>query len=308
MPQAKTKAGRSIPAPSPMPPSPSTRSTATAPPAKTPPSARNETGTQAIDRAMAVLFAFRADAPARRALDLSQELGLNKSTVYRLLQALANSGLVRRPSDASGLYRLGPAVLDLADAFVTNLDLKAEARPHLEQLVAAYGESVNLAVVDGTDAIKIDSAQGTRTPQLMSRLGQRIPLVCSAAGKALLLDHSDAELREVMTARPVGALTSKTVRSGSELVKHIRAARKNGWTLNDEESEVGMRAIGAPIRDRSGRIVASVSLSAPSFRANDQQLEVVARGVKLAAAEISKALGNRETLAEGGAGHGQKTA
>jgi DNA-binding IclR family transcriptional regulator len=264
-------------------------------------------GTQAIDRALAVLFAFRADAPARRAIELSQELGLNKSTVYRLLNALAAANLVRRPADATGFYRLGPAVLDLADAFVTNVDLKAEARPHLERLVEEFGESVNLAVVDGSDAIKIDSAQGTRTPQLMSRLGQRIPLVCSAAGKALLLDHSDVELRKVFAARSIGALTAKTLRRAPDLVRQIREARRLGWTVNDEESEVGMRAIGAPIRDRSGRIVASVSLSAPTFRAGDEQLQVLGRGIRDAAAEISKSLGNREAMAEPHRGAAQKT-
>ena len=255
---------------------------------------RSETGTQAIDRALAVLFAFRPDAPARRAIEISHELRLNKSTVYRLLQALAAARLVRRPSDASGVYRLGPAVLDLADAFVLNLDLKLEARPFLEALVASHGESVNLAVADGTDAIKIDSAIGTRTPQLMSRLGQRIPLICSAAGKALLIDHSDAALRDLFAQGRIGALTAKTLRRPTDLIKQIKSSRVAGWTLNDEESEIGMRALGAPVRDRSGRIVASVSLSAPTFRANDRQLRDLASGISRAAVGISRALGHVE--------------
>lgn len=249
-----------------------------------------EGGTQAIDRALAILFSFSVEQPERQVRDLSVELGLNKSTVYRLLQALSNAGLVRR-DDRSGSYRLAAAVVDLAARFLGSFDLRVEARPYIARLVERYGESVNLAVLEGHDAISVDVVPGTRQPQLVSRLGRRIPVYCSGAGKALILDLNDAQARALLAQETLAQMTPNTLTSMTAFIAGLQTWRAQGWALNDEESEIGMRAIAAPVYDHTGHIAASVSLSGPAFRLDDKRLPELAAAVVETATEISQLLG-----------------
>lgn len=154
-----------------------------------------------------------------------------------------------------------------------------------------HGESVNLAVIENADAISIDNAVGTNTLQIVSRMGLRIPIYCSAAGKALILDHSDDAVRRLMADVTFTKLTKRTIRDVETLIRRLQTWRAQGWALNDEESETGMRAISAPIRDHSGTIVASISISAPTFRVSESRIPVLAEAAIETARRISLALG-----------------
>ncbi len=254
-------------------------------------------GTQAIDRALAVLFSFTADQPIRRVPELTEVLGLNKSTVYRLLQALGAANLVRREDD-SGSYKLGPAVLDLANCFLSTVDLGGDARPFLQAFAMQSGESVTLAILDGLDSISISQVRGSKTPQLVSRLGLRIPVYCSSSGKALILDHTDEQVYDLLARSDMRKLTENTVTDPKLFVQHLNRDRRQGWTLNDEESDIGMRTVGAPIRDYSGAIIAAVSASVPTFRLSKADVPTFARTVKDLAGEISTALGGRRSVSQ----------
>lgn len=247
-------------------------------------------GTQAIDRAIGILFAFTPAAPERKITELSRELRLNKSTVHRLLSALGKAGLVRR-DERSGGYRLGPAALDLGARFLGTLDLRTEARPHLEALAREHGESVNLAVLDGTDAISVDYVVGTNALQIVSKLGRRVPVHCSASGKALLLDLDDAALERLLGRSPFTRYTENTIANAAEFARRARLWRKQGWAFNDEETETGMRAVGVPVRDHTGAIVACISLSAPTFRMDKTRVRVLADAALATAGAISAAIG-----------------
>lgn len=247
-------------------------------------------GTQAIDRALAVLFAFTHEQPERRVIDLARELGLNKSTVHRLLQALGNSNLVRR-DERTGTYRLGAATLDLGARFLGTIDLRTEARPFLERLSQEQGESVNLAVLDGTDAISVDYVIGTQALQLISKLGRRVPVHCSASGKALVLDMEEPVLRGLLAHSPFTRYTGHTITDTDSFLQAMRGWRKQGWAFNDEESELGMRAVGAPIRDHTGAVVACISISAPTFRMEKARVKQIADAALKTTAGISAALG-----------------
>jgi DNA-binding IclR family transcriptional regulator len=254
-------------------------------------------GTQAIDRALAVLLSFTAEQPIRRVPELAESLGLNKSTVYRLLQALGAANLVRR-ADEAGSYRLGPVVLELANCFLATIDLGGDARPFMQAFAMRSGESVTLAVLDGIEAISISQVRGTRTPQLVSRFGLRIPVYCSSSGKALLLDHTDAQIHEKLAHSKMRSLTENTITDPKLFVRRLDRERRQGWTLNDEESEVGIRTVGAPVRDHSGTIVAAVSVSAPTFRLSKAEVPALATEIKDLAAEISNVVGGHKTAAK----------
>ncbi len=256
---------------------------------------RSTAGAQAIDRALAVLFAFTPGQPERRVVELARDLGLNKSTTYRLLQALAGAGLVRR-DDAAGTYRLGPGTLDLASRFLGQLDLRTEARPHIEALSREQGESVNLAVRAGDEAISVDYVIGSHALQLVSKLGRRVPLHCSASGKALMLDLDDEQIRQLFADRKLTAYTAHTLTKVDDILKDLPQWRAKGWALNDEETEDGIRAVAAPIRDHSGSVVACISMSAPAFRMDRGRIRELSQAVKTTAAAISQAMGANVAL------------
>lgn len=255
-----------------------------------PTATKNPTGTQAIDRALALLFCFTQEQPERRIMDISRELDLHKSTVYRLLQALTTAGLVRQNA-ATGGYRLGAAVLDLAARFVGSLDLRNAARPHIEQLARAEGESVNLSILDGSDAILIDRIVGTKTPQLVSRFAPRIPIYCSAAGKSLILDLQEDAVRELLAGETFRKLTAHTITDIKVFLQRFRVWKRQGWAYNDEESEVGLRTIGVPVRGHDGSIVASISVSAPTFRMQDARVKTLVKATQRAAQAASENMG-----------------
>ena len=252
--------------------------------------AGGETGTQAVDRAIAILFSFTEATPERRIVDLSHELDLNKSTVHRLLNALANAGLVRR-DDRSGTYRLGAGTLELGARFLSALDLRTEARPHIEALVRLHGKSVNLAVIDGVDAISIDYVLGTNSLQMVSKLGRRVPIYCSASGKALIIDRSENEIRRILADVTFTPHTATTLTDIESFLRSLKKDRERGWAFNNQETEAGMRAIAAPIRDHTNAVVAAISTSAPEFRMQPARVKVLAAAAVRTANDISAAIG-----------------
>ncbi|GIJ30187.1 IclR family transcriptional regulator [Micromonospora qiuiae] len=252
--------------------------------------APREPGTQALDRALSVLLAFCGSETERKVSDVSRELGLHKSTASRLFRALADAGFLQR-NEENGNYRLGVAVFELGARYLAGLDLHALARPLVQRLAEDEGESVNLSVLEGLDAISIHVVQGTRNLQLVSRLGRRIPLWCSAAGKALLIDQDDATLRATLATAPFTALTGNTITDLDTFVSRMAVVREQGWALNDQESEEGLRVVAAPVRDRRGRVTAAISVSGPIFRLDGERVEKLAAAARRTADELSRQLG-----------------
>lgn len=260
---------------------------------------QTEGGTQALVRALNILQAFTVDQPERRISDVGRELGLHKSTAGRLFRALADAGFLQR-SEEKATYRLGPAVFDLGSRFLASLDLQAVAQPLIARLAREEGESVNVAVLDRLHAISIARTQGSVSPQLMSRLDWRIPASCSAAGKVLLAGRSDEEVREILADNDWRALTERTVTDLETFIEELAVVRRRGWALNDQESEEGLRVVAAPVRDGFGVVVASISVSGPIFRLDDERVEEIAAAAIRTAGELSRQLGFFEPVAAGG--------
>ncbi|GIJ34516.1 IclR family transcriptional regulator [Verrucosispora sp. WMMD703] len=252
--------------------------------------APRESGTQALDRALSVLLAFRGTDTERKVSDVSRELGLHKSTASRLFRALADAGFLHR-NEENGNYRLGVTVFELGARYLAGLDLHGVARPLVHRLAEEEGESVNLSVLEGLDAISIHVVQGTRNLQLVSRLGRRIPLWCSAAGKALLIDQDDAQLRATLATAPFTALTGNTITDLDTFVSRMATVRQQGWALNDQESEEGLRVVAAPVRDRHGRVTGAISVSGPIFRLDEPRVAELAAAACRTADELSRQLG-----------------
>lgn len=243
---------------------------------------------QSVDRALAVLELLARDGDLG-VTEIALELGVHKSTAFRLVSTLEGRDLVEQNSER-GRYRLGVGILRLAGATVARLDLVQQSRPECRGLASSVGETVNVTVLDGRDALYLDQVAGPSALQLHNWVGQRIPVHATSNGKALLSGLTAERFDEVVTF-PLERFTERTIVDLEPLRAEISAVRARGYATAVDELEVGLTAIAAPILNVDGEVIASVSASGPSFRIPPGRHDEVATEVVRTAGEISRRLG-----------------
>ncbi|MFI6519528.1 IclR family transcriptional regulator [Spirillospora sp. NPDC050679] len=243
---------------------------------------------QSVDRAVTVLEILAREGEAG-VTQLAAELGVHKSTAFRLVAALEHRELVVQDSDR-GKYRLGLGILRLAGATAARLDVVRAGRPVYEALAAEIGETVNLAVLSGHEVLYADQVAGASALQPRDWVGRRLPAHATADGKALLAHLPADRLAEHM-ARPRERLTARTLVGPRELADELDLVRERGYATAVDELEFGLTAVAAPVRGARGEVVASVSGSGTGFRLPPERLPGVAGAVRRAADEISRRLG-----------------
>jgi len=221
---------------------------------------------QSLERGLAVLSAFRPDRPVVGISDLARELGLTRSTTHRYVATLASLRYLEQ-DDATRKYRLGPRVLDLGFSMLGSLELREIAAPHLRQLTDATGHTSNLAIRDDTDVILIDRVRGRpgryHHLEFSLHVGSRLPSYCSATGKALLAFLPRPDLDRLLDHVDLVQRGPRTVTDKNSLLAELEQVRRTGLATNDEELESALRSIAAPIRSRSGQVVAAVNVAIP---------------------------------------------
>lgn len=239
--------------------------------------ANTTTSIQVIDRAVQLLDAIAtADVPATLKI-LSAETALHSSTAHRILNALAAHRLVARGDD--GAWRLGPRLRELATHVEVQTDLREEARPVMEALRDALGETVNLTLREGDEVVYVDRVISHRVMRVEQVIGSRAPLHVTAVGKLMLGELGDAAIDAYVERTGLPAYTGKTLATADRLRNDIRRSLKRGYALDNEEAEPGVGCIGVLIRDASGQAVAGLSISAPIERRRSEWVaEVAAAG------------------------------
>ena len=243
---------------------------------------------QSVDRAVAILEILARDGEAG-VTEVARELGVHKSTASRLLAALDRRELVAQDA-ARGRYRLGVGLVRLAGAASRGLDLVQESRPVCRALAQEVGETVNLAILSGRDALYLDQVAGPAALSPHNWAGQRIPLHATSDGKVLLAYLPEAELAECL-APPLARFTERTITAATGFARLLDEVRRRGYATAVDELEAGLTAVAAPVRNAEGVVVASISASGPSFRIPADRIPVLAASVRRAAAEISRRLG-----------------
>jgi DNA-binding IclR family transcriptional regulator len=243
---------------------------------------------QSVDRAVAILEILARDGEAG-VTEVARELGVHKSTASRLLAALDRRELVTQDA-ARGKFRLGVGIVRLAGAASAKLDLVQESRPVCRALAQEVGETVNLAILSGRDALYLDQAAGPAALSPHNWAGQRIPLHATSDGKILLAYLSEAGRAEHL-APPLARFTARTITDMASLAELLATIKARGYATAVDEFEAGLTAIAAPVRDAEGRVIASVSTSGPSFRIPAGRIPVLAAAVRRAAADVSRRLG-----------------
>jgi DNA-binding IclR family transcriptional regulator len=247
-------------------------------------------GVQSVDRAISVLeiLAQRGEAGVS---EVAADIGVHKSTAFRLLAALEERELVEQTQER-GKYRLGFGILRLASAVPGQLDITHQARAICEQLAAQVGETVNIAVRRSHFVVNIDQVRGPSAVATHNWVGELTPLHATSSGKVLLAYMTADERRKVLSGAGLTRLCGVSLCWVRLLEDQVEAAASDGYASSLEELEEGLNAVGAPVRDHTGGVIAALSVSGPVYRFTEERLREVTPDVVAAAAAISNRMGH----------------
>lgn len=251
-------------------------------------------GAQSVERVLNILEAFTAEEPELTATQLSQRLGLHKTTVHRLASTLMARGLLAR-DPRTRAYLLGHGLLRFVELVLNRRNVVSISMPHLARLRTATGETIGLHIRVGRERVCIAQLESTHEMRMRLDIGKPLPLYCGASSKVFLAameaDEVDAVVRET-GLKPLGP---GSIRDKRALEKDLKAIRERGYAISRAERVAGGATVAAPVRDDSGAVVASLSIYAPLMRVDDQRLDCWISLVKEAARSISMEMGFRET-------------
>src|SRR3954454_12944562 len=248
---------------------------------------RDAGGVQSVDRALTILTIL-ARLGQVGVTEIATEIGVHKSTAFRLMSTLEAHEFVEQ-TEERGKYRLGLGLVRLAGASSARLDVVQEARPVCRRLASDSGETVNIAVLSDSAALYVDQFSGGAALPSHNWVGQHIPLHATSNGKVLLsgLEHDEVDRR----VDSLPAYTERTGTSRRKLHRELEEVRAQGYAVAHDELEVGLSALAAPIRSAHGDVVASISVSGPSYRLPDPQMSDLIKIVIEAADDVSRRLG-----------------
>ena len=251
---------------------------------------------QVIDR-MARLLKILSQHPEPLGLkQIAQYTGLHPSTAHRILAALSADRLVDRVEPGS--YRLGMRLLELGNLVKSRISVRELALPVMRELHAHTGETVNLSVRHDDEIVYVErTASGRSAMRVVHVIGARAPLHVTAAGKLFLLEEGFARLREYVKRTRLAAHTANTITSITLLERDLERIQQQGWAIDNEEAEMGVRCVAAGIRDDAGSLVAALSLSTPAERMKAQWGPLI----KETAGRIARTIGHRPLPARIGA-------
>lgn len=242
---------------------------------------------QSVDRAITILeILARTDEAG--VTEVARELGVHKSTAFRLIGTLEARGLVEQ-SDDRGKYRIGMGLVRMAGTSAARTDIVRAARPVCQQLAAATGETINIAVLIGSAALYLDQIAGEAALQPHNWVGQRIPLHATSNGKVLMA-HLDPRLVDGFLSR-LEPYTSRTITRRATLNRQLAEIRDLGYATAVDELEEGLSAVAAPVRDAHGEVIAALSVSGSTYRMDAATMSATVEPLIAAATEVSFAMG-----------------
>ncbi|MBV1935590.1 IclR family transcriptional regulator [Streptomyces sp. BV286] len=238
-----------------------------------------------VDRAISILQVLSQRRVAG-ITEIAKEISVHKSTVSRLIATLEARGMVEQASMRGG-YRLAYGIQRLADGVGQQHDLTVISRTVCNRLAEELKETVIVAVHEGRTVVSIDQVNGSDSLTIVNRVGQAHPLHPTAAGKVFLAYMPRTELQSYLDAE-LERLTPHTIVDPGVLESELETVRKHGYARVDEEQEIGLAAVAAPIRAHDGQVAAALVVSGPAFRINDDTIPGIVEHLLAAAAEISE--------------------
>jgi IclR family KDG regulon transcriptional repressor len=245
---------------------------------------------ESLAKALTILGLFKFNKPEWGVTEIARELGMQKSTVFRLLATMQEFGFVRKAKTGTG-YRLGIRLFELGNVVAATFDLRDIALTYLHKISARTGETVHLGIINERDVIFIENVTGRNMLKSSVLLGERFPLYCTGVGKTIFGFRPLRERKEIINKIDFIKFTDNTIVNLEAFEVEMELTRRRGYAVDDMEHEVGVRCIAAPIWDSSGQAVASLSISGPSIRITHAKIPELAQLVVKTTREISKELG-----------------
>lgn len=245
---------------------------------------------QSVERAVDVLELFIKSNQQRSLKEISEELSLSKSTVHGIIKTLEHRGFLQQ-NETDARYKLGLKLFELGNAVFADLDVRMLAKPIMNKMVGELQETIHLVSFDQNEAIYVEKMDGLQALRIYSQIGKRAPFHCSGVGKAILAYQTEKEARRLLNQDELRSFTAHTMTTIDQVIDHLKDVRNLGFAIDDEEMEIGLRCIAAPIFNHRGEAVAAISCSAPTFRMSGEQFERTIKRVKQACEEISNGLG-----------------
>lgn len=245
-----------------------------------------------LDRAVQVLHCFVEQGSRLTIDEIVQTTGLPKSTAYRILVTLQRHGLLARNADDE-TFTLGATAVLIGATAIRGLDLPQRVRPHLEQLMEVTGETAHLAILTQNHVVVVDKIDSPHPIRLVSSVGFRSPLHCTGVGKVLLAHLPARSTERLLHAYEWRRYTPNTITDPEQFAAELVKIRSQGYAVDWEEFNVGLRCVAAPLHDYTGAVVAAVSVSGPSSRIDAAQIDELAQTVLAYSRRMSQELGYR---------------
>lgn len=246
---------------------------------------------QSLERALTILNKLSDYPDGIQIARLSEQVGLSKSTVHRLLATLSNMNYVVKDTETDK-YKLGLQVLFLSRNILNNNDIVSTSKPYLEKLSREINETIHLCIEDRGEIVYIDKIESNQTIRMFSRVGNRAPMYCTAVGKILYSGMESGHFEELISKVNFIPKTEATITSPQALREEINKIKKQKYALDNIENEEGIRCIAAPIYNHTGKIIASFSVSGPSNRVTmDRINDTLIEKMRQTSLDISKNFG-----------------
>jgi DNA-binding IclR family transcriptional regulator len=242
-----------------------------------------------VDNALKLLLAFR-EKPRIRLSEASVYLGVAHSTAHRLLAMLAYHGFVQQ-EESTKAYIAGPALLEVGLAVVNRMDIRSIARPILVDLKERFGETVHLAVLEGTKVRYLDCIESDKALRVAGRTGTLLPAHCTSVGKALLATLPPEDLQSLYPEDgELGGQTASSITTFDQLRQELEVVRKQGYATNQAESEEGVASVAVAVLDSRGHGLATLSVAGPVSRMNTRRMKEISGYLRKQSEQLAQSI------------------
>jgi len=246
---------------------------------------------QSVTNALNLLEEFKGDRDELGVTKLSKRLNLHKNKIFRLLATLEAKGYIEQ-NKATENYRLGVKSLELGQTFIKQVGLVRQAKPFLQEIVKQCNETAYIGTIRQSSVVCLDVEEANQTVKVANQVGWRLPIHCTAIGKAQIAYVSEEELEKLGVLDNMGKFTENTIVDRAEFIRHLKEVAKRGYAIDNEEYNPDVRCVAVPVRDYTGRVVGGICVCGPSFRMTDELLKTkIIPVVKGAGKKVSKRFG-----------------
>ncbi|WP_026564797.1 IclR family transcriptional regulator [Bacillus sp. UNC41MFS5] len=242
---------------------------------------------QSVERALKILDLFDEHKSELKITEISEKMGLHKSTVHSLLKTLHEYSYIDQNPD-NGKYRLGLKLAERGNLVISNMDIRKTAKKYLLDLSTKTGQTVHLGILDGREGVYIDKVEGEQSIIRYSRIGRRLPLHSTAIGKVLLAYQPPNELELLLKNYNYQYQTANTIVNEAVFRKEIEKVKQQGYAVDEQENEQGVRCAAVPIFNGMGQVLAAISISTLISRVNDPELQIFIDLLKTSCNELSE--------------------